>query len=170
MTFAMSSRACRITAADRSGAMGEFQQSTAEVLPELPNRSQIWSHLRPERRYPEQFLLILTALSKGSEGSRRPPGDGFTDDRGHHSRYDHNRAPRPEVAGYPSARRKLVDGGIPSGSTRGADAAKTGAPTFVTGSITRSRTRNRPVQRTGLGPPDVTPNPLFTCRNRILRD
>ena len=36
----------------------------------------IWSHWRSKRRYPEQFLLIFTSLSKGSEGSRRPPGGG----------------------------------------------------------------------------------------------
>jgi len=60
---------------DRSGALGEFWRSTRKLLPELPNQSQIWSHLRPERRYPEQFLLIFTGLSKGSEGSRRTPCD-----------------------------------------------------------------------------------------------
>jgi hypothetical protein len=41
-------------------------------LPEQRKQSQIWSHLRPERRYPEQFLLIFTVLPKGSEGNRRP--------------------------------------------------------------------------------------------------
>ncbi len=62
---------------DRSGALAEFQRSSRQLLPELPKRSQIWSHLRPERRYPEQFLLIFTNLSKGSEGSRRTPCDGY---------------------------------------------------------------------------------------------
>ncbi len=57
-------------------SLGEFQRSSRRLLPELPNRSQIWSHLPRERRYPEQLPLIFTALSKGSEGSRRPPGDG----------------------------------------------------------------------------------------------
>ena len=55
-------------------ALEEFQRSSRRLLPEQPKQSQIWSHLRPERRYPEQFLLILTALSKGSKRSRRPPG------------------------------------------------------------------------------------------------
>ena len=61
---------------DRLGALGEFQRSSRRLLPEQPKQSQIWSHLRPERRYPEQFLLIFTSLSKGSDGSRRPPCDG----------------------------------------------------------------------------------------------
>ena len=61
---------------DRSGALGEFWRSSRQLLPEFQNRSQIWSHLPPERRYPEQFLLIFTGLSKGSEGSRRTPCDG----------------------------------------------------------------------------------------------
>jgi hypothetical protein len=61
---------------DRLGSLGEFRRSSRRFLPEQPNQSQIWSHLRPERRYLEQFLLIFTVLPKGSEGSRRPPGDG----------------------------------------------------------------------------------------------
>jgi hypothetical protein len=48
----------------------------SRILPESPKWSQIWSHLPPNRRYPEQFPLIFTSLPKGSEGSRRPPGDG----------------------------------------------------------------------------------------------
>jgi hypothetical protein len=95
---------------DRLGALEEFQRSSRRLLPEFPNQSQIWSHLRPERRYPEQFPLIFSALSKDSEGSRRPPGAGFTDDRGHH----HGTIPtaprardtRASVAAYPSARRQ----------------------------------------------------------------
>jgi len=61
---------------DRDGALEEFQRSSRRLLPEQSKQSQIWSHLRPERRYPEQFPLIFTVLPKGSEGSRRPPGDG----------------------------------------------------------------------------------------------
>jgi hypothetical protein len=66
---------------DRDGALAEFQRSSRRVLPEQRKQSQIWSHLRPERRYPEQFPLIFTVLSKGSEGSRRTPGGGLTDYR-----------------------------------------------------------------------------------------
>jgi len=58
-------------------APAEFQRSSRQFLPEQPKQSQIWSHLRPERRYPEQFLLIFTALPKGSEGSRRTECDGY---------------------------------------------------------------------------------------------
>jgi len=84
---------------DRSRALGEFQRSSRRLLPEQPKQSQIWSHLRPERRYTEQFPLILTSLSKGSEGSRRPPGDGL-DDSTIPSRLPGHLTPRPEVADY----------------------------------------------------------------------
>src|ERR1700677_4277323 len=63
---------------DRDGGLAEFQRSSRRVLPEQRKQSQIWSHLRPERRYPEQFLLIFTVLPKGSKGSRRTPGGGLS--------------------------------------------------------------------------------------------
>jgi hypothetical protein len=55
---------------------GRVSAEHCRGLPEQRKQSQIWSHLPPERRYPEQFPLIFTVLPKGSEGSRRPPGDG----------------------------------------------------------------------------------------------
>ncbi len=58
------------------GSTGRVSAEHCRFLPELPNRSQIWSHLRPETTLPGAVPLIFTALSKGSEGSRRTPCDG----------------------------------------------------------------------------------------------
>ena len=66
---------------DRDRALAEFQRSSRRVLPEQRKQSQIWSHLHPERRYLEQFLLIFTVLPKGSEGSRRTPCGGSASPR-----------------------------------------------------------------------------------------
>jgi hypothetical protein len=59
----------RFTAATVRELWQSFSRQ-CRILPEQPKQSQIWSHLPPERRYPEQFPLIFI-VSKGSEGSRR---------------------------------------------------------------------------------------------------
>ena len=55
----------------------EFPRSSRRVLPGSESSRKSGRICAQNDVYPEQFLLMFTVLPKGSEGSRRPPGDGL---------------------------------------------------------------------------------------------